>query len=140
MKIDPKQTGVINNLAWVLATSPDEKLRDGPRAIELATKGCELTEYKQAHVISTLAAGYAETGDFENAVKWSKRAIEVGDASLKEALRKELASYLDKRHGRELKQQDRGAAPARRGRQAGGRWGRHSSVFSFLRRPLHCPI
>ena len=69
-----------------------------------------MTEYKQAHILSTLAAGYAETGDFDNAVKWSKRAIEVGDVSLKEPLRKELASYFDKKPWRELKQQDRDAA------------------------------
>ena len=109
LKIDPKQPGVLNNLAWVLSTSPDEKLRDGARAIELAEKACDLTDFKQAHIISTLAAGYAETGDFDNAVKWSKRAIEVGDASLKGPLRKELASYLEKKPWRELKKQDRDA-------------------------------
>ena len=105
LKIEPKQTGVLNNLAWVLSTSPDAKLRDGRRAIGLAKQACELTEYKQAHIISTLAAGYAETGDFDNAVKWSKKAIEVGDESLQEPLRKELASYLEKKPWRELKQQ-----------------------------------
>ena len=46
LKLEPEDDGVLNNLAWVLATSPDDKLRDGKRAIELATKACELTEYK----------------------------------------------------------------------------------------------
>ncbi len=95
LKLRPKDAGTMNNLAWVLATSPDEKLRNGRRAIEMATKACELTEYKQAHILSTLAAAYAETGDFDSAVKWVEKGLEaVGeDKSLKEPLKKELKSY-----------------------------------------------
>ena len=55
---------MLNNLAWLLATSPEEGIRDGKRAIELAEKACEETEWQDAHIISTLAAGYAETGNF----------------------------------------------------------------------------
>jgi len=102
LRLKPEDTGVLNNLAWVLATSPDEKLRDGKRSIELSTKACELTEHKQAHILSTLAAGYAETGDFAAAMKWSQRAVELGDDEQKEALKKELASYQAKQPWREL--------------------------------------
>ena len=93
LKLDPKNSGVLNNLAWVLATSPDEELRDGKRAIELATLACEVTEYKQAHILSTLAAGYAETGDFDTAISWSKKAVDLGAEQLKGQLTKELESY-----------------------------------------------
>lgn len=93
LKQNAEDSSVLNNLAWVLATSPIDKLRNGKRAIELAKKACELTEYKQAHILSTLAAGYAETGDFETAKKWSRKAIELGPKEQKEALEKELASY-----------------------------------------------
>lgn len=92
-EIDPKNSGVLNNLAWVLATSTDDKLRDGKRAIELAKQACEVTEYKQAHILSTLAAGYAESGDFGSAVDWSKKAVALGADGLKEQLQKELESY-----------------------------------------------
>ena len=102
LKIEPDDTGALNNLAWVLATSPDEKLRDGKRAIELATKACELTEYKAAHILSTLGAGYAETGDFETAMKWSEKAIEIGAEDQMEPLKKELESYQAKKPVREL--------------------------------------
>jgi tetratricopeptide (TPR) repeat protein len=102
IKIDPDDTGVLNNLAWVLATSPDEKLRNGKRAIELATKACELTEYKKPHILSTLAAGYAETGDFNTALKWSQKAVDTGDEDQIEALKKELESYKAGKPVREI--------------------------------------
>jgi tetratricopeptide (TPR) repeat protein len=93
LKISPANSGVLNNLAWVLATSPEAELRDGDRALELATKACEVTSYKQAHILSTLAAAYAEKGDFKTARKWSTQSVELGDDALKDQLRKELASY-----------------------------------------------
>ncbi len=93
---------MLNNLAWLLATSPDEKLRNGKRAIELATEGCKVTEYKQAHLLSTLAAGYAETGDFKTAIEWSKKSVELAGEDIKENLTKELESYEAGKPWREL--------------------------------------
>lgn len=102
LKLKADSDGLLNNLAWVLATSPDDKLRDGKRAIELATKACELTEYKAAHILSTLASGYAETGDWENALKWSTKAVELGKETDVEQLKQELKSYEQKKPWREL--------------------------------------
>jgi tetratricopeptide (TPR) repeat protein len=99
---------LLNNYAWVLATSPDEKLRDGPRALKFATKAAEATKFETPHILSTLAAAYAETGDYENAAKWSQKAVELSqkevDAAKEdddrkrlqtdhEQLKKELDSY-----------------------------------------------
>lgn len=93
-------SGLLNNLAWVLATSPKDELRDGKRSVELGLKACEATDYKAAHILSTLAAGYAEVGDFENARKWSAKAVELGkeeENEQVEQLEKELESYeMDK--------------------------------------------
>jgi len=101
---DGQRAGLLNNLAWILATSPDDALRDGKRAIELGTKACEETEFKEAHILSTLAAGYAEVGNFEDAMKWSAKAVELGKAELNEQtdqLEKELESYRNKKPWRE---------------------------------------
>jgi tetratricopeptide (TPR) repeat protein len=93
LRFDQDNGGVLNNLAWTLATAPEQELRDGKRALELALKACELTSYAQAHILSTLAAAYAECGDFEAARTWSQKSLDAGDDTLKEQLRKELASY-----------------------------------------------
>ena len=104
LEMQPEDSGILNNLAWVLATSPDDKLRDGKRAIELATKATEVTQQKEAHILSTLAAAYAETGDFEKAQHWSRLAVETGggDGNIDEQLKAELKSYEERKPWREL--------------------------------------
>ncbi|MCD4727262.1 MAG: tetratricopeptide repeat protein, partial [Pirellulales bacterium] len=101
-ELEPKDAGILNSLAWVLATSPGAKLRDGKRAIRMATDACEATDYKLAHILSTLAAAYAETGDFDSAVKWSTKAVELDDNEHGDAIKKELDSYKAKKPWREL--------------------------------------
>ena len=104
----PDDTGVLNNLAWLLATSPEEALRDGKRAVELATKACEATEWKEAHIISTLAAGYAEQGDFERAREYSQKAVDTGDVNdeVRGQLENELASYGAEKPWRERQEME----------------------------------
>ena len=102
LKLHPEDSGILNNLAWLLGTSTDDQLRNGKRAIELATQACKLTDYKQAHILSTLAASYAETGDFETAMNWSRKAVELGGSKeMKEQLGKELDSYKQHKAWRE---------------------------------------
>ncbi len=110
LKLEPTNSGVLNNLAWLLATSPDEKLRDGKRAIELATKAAVETEHKQAHILSTLAAAYAETGDFDTATEWSQKACDLGEGDVKEQLEKELDSYKARKPWRETQNIEEDAA------------------------------
>ncbi|MHB8903127.1 MAG: tetratricopeptide repeat protein [Thermoguttaceae bacterium] len=108
VELMPDDSGTLNNLAWVLCTSPKDELRNPKRAIELATKACEVTEYKAAHILSTLAAAYADSGDMETAKKWSRKAVEVAKADEEDDpetlghLEEELKSYEQGKPWREL--------------------------------------
>ena len=117
VKQQPEHSGILNNYAWVLATSPKDDVRDAKRAIELAKKACEVTEYKAPHILSTLGAAYAESGDFESAIKWSTKAVELGEDDMKEALQKELNSYKEKKPWREIQDTKEKPAPAARNRR-----------------------
>jgi tetratricopeptide (TPR) repeat protein len=111
LKLDPEDTGVLNNLAWVLATSETESVRDAERSIKLGTKACELTKFEKPHILSTLASGYAEKGDWENAIKWSTKAVELGEGEMKEQLQKELDSYKMKKPWREAQNVEENTKP-----------------------------
>jgi tetratricopeptide (TPR) repeat protein len=68
----------MNAFAWSLATSPDASCRDGKRAVELASRACELSSWKNAIFIDTLAAAHGEVGDFGPAVRLQEQAIALG--------------------------------------------------------------
>ncbi len=64
-----------NNLAWVLATDPDPKKRNGAFAVTLADNACKGTHYQKTVMLGTLAAAYAEAGRFDNAIATAQKAI-----------------------------------------------------------------
>jgi tetratricopeptide (TPR) repeat protein len=64
-------------LAEFLAACPDDKLRDGRKAVEAATKACELTKWRDSHSLEALAASHAEDWHFEDAVRRQKQAIDL---------------------------------------------------------------
>jgi Flp pilus assembly protein TadD len=72
---------VFNNLAWLLATCADDKVRSGAEAVRYAEEACRLTGYKQAGLLSTLAAAYAEAGRFPEAIRTAETAIQMQDAA-----------------------------------------------------------
>lgn len=102
---NPEDSGTLNNLSWVLSTSPKDDVRNGSRALELALKAAELSEFKAAHILSTLASAYAETGDFDKAREWITKAVSIAEenkADNLESLKKEAESYQKNEPWREL--------------------------------------
>ena len=106
--------GIYNNLSWVLATSPNDSVRDGKRSLELAEKAAKFSDYKAAHILSTLAAAYAESGNFDKAVEWSEKAVQLGDEEDHEQLEQlelELESYRKGEAWREKQETEENQVP-----------------------------
>src|SRR5438876_1938526 len=101
LKINPDGIYAQANLAWVLATSRDASLRDGAKAVELAKKIIELagpaTDETAIIALRILAAGYAETGRFSEALETAEqalqRAVAQGNVALTKDLQSDIASY-----------------------------------------------
>jgi tetratricopeptide (TPR) repeat protein len=81
LRLNPNLAVALNNLAWVLAASPDDELRNGAEAVRLAERACELTHYGQPLFIGTLAAAYAESGRFPEAVTTAEKAEQLATSA-----------------------------------------------------------
>jgi hypothetical protein len=75
--LDPLFLWPLNNLAWMLATSKERSVRNGKEAVKYATEACEKSNWSCWAFLGTLAAAYAEAGDFERAVGWQQASLEL---------------------------------------------------------------
>ena len=80
LSLNPDLPEALNDLAWILATQPDVKFRDGAEAVRLAEHACELTSYHQVVLVGTLAAAYAESDQFEKAAATAGKACALASA------------------------------------------------------------
>jgi tetratricopeptide (TPR) repeat protein len=93
IKLQPNDARPHERLAWVLATAAKDELRDGKNAVDHAKKACELTDWKKPDYLATLSAAFAESGDFQEAIKWLTKALEAP----------ELPKFRDKEYRKRLK-------------------------------------
>jgi tetratricopeptide (TPR) repeat protein len=77
LALKPDWEPVLNNLAWLLATDPRAEVRDGAQAVRLAERACSLTGHTNFWLLQTLAAAYAENGQFTNAVQTAHTALNL---------------------------------------------------------------
>jgi tetratricopeptide (TPR) repeat protein len=78
----------LNQRAWIRAACPNGSLRDGKAAVEDAKKACDLVKWKRAQYIDTLAAAYAELGDFDSAVRYEQQAIDLNRSGKDDSIQK----------------------------------------------------
>jgi tetratricopeptide (TPR) repeat protein len=76
-KLSPHDPKTLNSIAWLKATCPVDSLRNGNEALAAALEACRLTQFKQANEVDTLAAAYAEVGDFEHALEYATKALQL---------------------------------------------------------------
>ena len=111
LEIQPGNMNAQTNLAWALATAPDASLRDGTKAVALAQNVARRAGHPNAMVLRTLAASYAETGQFAEAIDIAQQAFQLasaqGNSALMADLQLNIASYR-----RELPLRDPGVMTA----------------------------
>jgi Flp pilus assembly protein TadD len=74
LALNPHLVEALNNLAWILATHPESRYRDGTEAVQLARQACEVSAYNRPVCIGTLAAAHAEAGQFDEAIRAAEQA------------------------------------------------------------------
>jgi tetratricopeptide (TPR) repeat protein len=74
---EPNDLRVLNQAAWVLATNPEAPFRNGAEAVELAERAVRVSGGRQPRILATLAASYAEAGQFSKAIETARRALDL---------------------------------------------------------------
>ncbi len=97
LQLSPNNDSALAGLAWLMAICPEAPLRNGKEAIRMGTRACELSKWKEPFHIETLAAAYAESGDFDKAVKFQSQVIDMksGYGPVLKASRERLALYRE---------------------------------------------
>jgi tetratricopeptide (TPR) repeat protein len=101
LAIQPDNGNAMSNLAWVFATAPDQSLRDGPKAVGLAEQALRISGGRIPILFRTLAAAYAESGEFSKAIQTAQQGIELansqGNSGLATELQGNIALYQEQR-------------------------------------------
>jgi tetratricopeptide (TPR) repeat protein len=94
LAIQPDNGNALSNLAWVYATSPDDSLRDGTKAVQLAEQAMHISGRRIPIIFRTLAAAYAENGQFSQAIQTAQEAFELANSQGNSALAADLQGNI----------------------------------------------
>jgi tetratricopeptide (TPR) repeat protein len=94
LTIQPDNGNAISNLAWVFAASPDDSLRDGAKAVQLAEQALRISGGRIPIIFRTLAAAYAENDRFSEAIQTAQRGIELANSQGNSGLAAELQGNI----------------------------------------------
>jgi tetratricopeptide (TPR) repeat protein len=95
IEMSPLDAEAYNNLAWLYATAKVLRYRNGKKAVELALKSCELSNWRKGEYLDTLAAAYARLSAFDEAVKWEEKALESPNLARPSEFQKRLNLYRE---------------------------------------------
>jgi tetratricopeptide (TPR) repeat protein len=93
--LQPDNAQLLYRLAWLLATTADESIRNGPEAVELANRAVQLSGDRDPAMLDTLAAAYAETGRFAQALQVATGGLALADARHDDALAAAIRGRID---------------------------------------------
>jgi tetratricopeptide (TPR) repeat protein len=94
LAIRPDNGNAMSNLAWVFAASPDDSLRDGPQAVQLAEQALRISGGRIPIIFRTLAAAYAENGQFSEAIETARRGSDLANSQGNSGLATELQGSI----------------------------------------------
>jgi tetratricopeptide (TPR) repeat protein len=94
LELEPRPMLAENGLAWLLATCPDARLRNGDQAVELAQQAVQLSGGQHPEILDTLAAAYAEAGRFPEAVANAERALHLAEVRTNTILAQSIRDRL----------------------------------------------
>ena len=94
LTIQPDNGNAMSNLAWIYATSPEDSLRDGMKAVQLAEQAMRISGRRIPIIFRTLAAAYAENGQFSQAIQTAQQAFELANSQGNSGLAAELQGNI----------------------------------------------
>jgi tetratricopeptide (TPR) repeat protein len=94
VRLQPDNLGAVNRLAWISATAPEARTRNGAEAVELARWAVQLSRGREPNILCTLAAAYAENGQFPQAVRTAHEALDLAAQRKQPSLAKSLQAQL----------------------------------------------
>ncbi len=94
LRLKAENPPVMNALAWLLATSAEDRVRDGAEAVRWAERLCQMVGRDNPELLDTLAAAYAEVGRYDEAVQTARRALELASGGQQTELADQIRARL----------------------------------------------